>query len=81
LQVAGNAKNYFTVAAANTAAQTNLALSLIATGKTAAFEECHFGDVGYHRTDHRNQSGLHLIHLKDGSSGYEASMMMEIRSG
>jgi hypothetical protein len=49
-------KESLTVVAAITAARTQLPLSLIASGKTEATKESHFGDVGSHRTDH-SESG------------------------
>jgi hypothetical protein len=56
LVIHGSEKDSFTVVAAITAARTKLPLTLIASGKTASVEANHFGDVGYHRTDH-SESG------------------------
>jgi hypothetical protein len=52
----GNDKESFTIVTAITADRTKLLLSLIASGKTEAVEESHFGGVGYDRTDH-SESG------------------------
>jgi hypothetical protein len=46
----------FTVVAAATAARTKFSPSLLAAGQTDAIEEFHFGDSGYHQTDH-SESG------------------------
>jgi hypothetical protein len=56
LLIQGSEKDCFTVVAAITAAHTKLLLTLIASGRTTAVEANHFGDVGYHRTDH-SESG------------------------
>jgi hypothetical protein len=52
----GNEKESLTVVAAITAVHMKLSLSLIASGKTEAVEESHFGDVGDYRMDH-SESG------------------------
>jgi hypothetical protein len=54
--ISGSDKDAFTVIAAITAARTKLPLCLIATGKTEAVEQSHFGDIGYHHADH-SESG------------------------
>jgi hypothetical protein len=56
LQIAGHAKDSFTLVIAITAARAKLPLLLIAAENTAAVEESHFGDVAHHRTNN-SESG------------------------